>query len=222
MGFHVPSNFFKQKPSWAFTKLMSELSLNQYFGNLSLQDKAWLWAWHPGLHGLSQSPQTSFKHTECSLQFCICLCFFFPQPSLPHVQPLFSDISRAHFPTLPVHVVYLSSLCVLLPVLCLCCLVLICLLSLWPCFSQAYAVGSLCIYERFQWTQDGWGQTERILRALHLHPGEVTQAGPLSYPCPLVSLVSSSSWTPHCPQVTLSQLPKHDLTSQMNNIQRYV
>ena len=98
-----------------------------------------------GLHGLSQSPQTSFKHTECSLQFGICLCFFFPQPSLPHVQPLFSDISRAHFPTLPVHVVYLSSLCVLLPVLCLCCLVLICLLSLWPCFSQAYAVGSLCI-----------------------------------------------------------------------------
>ena len=41
-------------------------------------------------------------------------------------------------------------------------------------------------------------------------------------PCPLVSLVSSSSWTPHCPQITLSQFLIHDLTSQMNNIQRYV
>ena len=28
MGFHVPSNLFEQKPSWAFTKLSSELSLN--------------------------------------------------------------------------------------------------------------------------------------------------------------------------------------------------
>lgn len=33
--------------------------------------------------------------------------------------------------------VYLPSLCVFLQVLCLCCLGLICLLSLWPFFSQA-------------------------------------------------------------------------------------
>ena len=47
IGFHVPSNFFKQKPSWAF-KLTSEILLNQYFGNPTLQDKFWLRAWHPG------------------------------------------------------------------------------------------------------------------------------------------------------------------------------
>ena len=63
--------------------------------------------------------------------------FLFPQPLLPHVKTLSLDISSAHFPTLPFHVTCLPSLCVFLPVLCLWCLVLICLLSLWPCFSQA-------------------------------------------------------------------------------------
>ena len=179
--------FSKQKPSWAFTKLTTEILLNQYFGNPSLQDKFWLWEWHPGpswslpvspdqfqtywmflavLHLLvfllppaltAPCPTSFLRHFKCSFPYPACSC------CLP-----FITVCASTSPVSLLSCFDLSAipLALLLPGIC--------------SRLTLHLQGLSC--ERFQWTQDGWGQTVRILRALHLHPGEVTPAGPLSYP----------------------------------------
>lgn len=138
-------------------------------------------------------------------------------PPLPHVQNLSSDISRAHFPTPASAFVYPPSLCVFPPPV----------LSLLSCFDLSaipldlllpgrYEVSSLCISRAcpHEWLQadkqDGWSQTERILLAVRLHLRKGQRMLPPGIQTILMFSGSSSSWTPHCPQITVGQHPKHD------------
>ena len=78
--------------------------------------------------------------------------------------------------------------------------------------------------ELLQWTQDGWSQTERLLTALRLQPGEGTPAALSGYlrclplPSPLGIFLSMDISALKMPKI---QYPKCDWISQKGSMRRY-
>ena len=129
-------------------------------------------------------------HFTHSTQFSICSQFFqLPPPPSPPLHTPSWPSSSARFPN-PACVYCLPSITVCVPSS---------PVSQLPCFvlsaapldlllSGRYDVYSLhphdLSHELLQETQDGWRQTERILTALRLQPGEGTPAAPSGDPRP--------------------------------------
>lgn len=185
MGFHVPSYFFNQSPP---ERLLNQCLNRHMFWEMPAY-KIKLNSEHDlqGLRGLFLSLQTSLKRARRfthSTQFSICSQFFqLPTPS-SNSFPL-----KHHFPH-PASVYCLPSITVCVPSS---------PVSQLPCFvlsaapldlllSGKYEVCSLhpqgLSHELLQGTQDAWRQTERILTALRLQPGEGTPAAPSVSPRP--------------------------------------
>lgn len=116
--------------------------------------------------------------------------------------------SNTTFPTLPVCIVYPPSLCVSHPALCLSCLVLFCLLPLWTCSSQAnmksaHCIPRACPMSCFRGHRMRGDKQKGFSQLCVCSLGKGHQLLPPFPPAPLVSLVSSSPWTPLCPQNAL-------------------
>ena len=117
-----------------------------------------------------------FAHSSFSFSRSHCPC---PNP--------FLDEFNAHFPALPVCIVSLPSLCVSYSAWCLPCFVFCCLSPSgltppWQVWSWLTVPPQGLSLELLQRTQDGWSQTERLLTALRLQPGEGTPAAVSSTP----------------------------------------
>lgn len=208
--------FSKQKPSWAFTKLTTEILLNQYFGNPSLQDKFWLWEWHPGPSwSLPVSPD-QFQTHWMFLAVLYLLAFLIPPAPTAACPKSFLRHFKGSFPH-PACSFCLPPITVCVPTS------PVSQLSYFDLSARPldllllgrYEVSSLCISRAcpmsgFSGHRMGGAKQKGFSWLCVCILGKGQQMLLPGIQTVLMSLGSSSSWTPHCSQITVSQHPKHD------------